>query len=88
MQTGTGRPRRLSDPFLQPAAATTSISTENAISNGIGEWDGKMTLEGTLESLRIQTEQLMELNDDFISESRRWSKRLSAAGSCRRGGTG
>jgi len=42
-----------------------------------GEWDGKLTLEGTLESIRVQTEQLLEINDDFIAEQKRWSKRLS-----------
>ena len=35
-----------------------------------------LTLEGTLESIRLQTEQLLELNDDFIAERRRWSSRL------------
>lgn len=35
-----------------------------------------MSLEGTMESLRVQTEQLLELNDDFLAEQQRWSRRL------------
>ncbi|KAK5135802.1 hypothetical protein LTR08_004629 [Meristemomyces frigidus] len=52
-------------------------------SSSRSEWDGNMTLEGTLESIRVQTEQLLEINDDFIAEQRRWSRKLSATRSQR-----
>lgn len=51
-----------------------SASTDDDQSSFIG--GSTMSLEGTMESLRVQTEQLLELNDDFIAEQRRWSKRL------------
>ena len=31
--------------------------------------DGKMTLEGTLESLRLQTEHLLEANEDMMGRA-------------------
>lgn len=37
----------------------------------------QMSLEGTLESLLVQTEQLLEVNEDFLIENRRWSRRIS-----------
>ena len=36
-----------------------------------------MSLEDTLESLRVQTEQLLEVHDDILAENKRWSHRLS-----------
>ena len=42
-------------------------------------WDGNMTLEGTLECLRVQTEQLLEVHDDFLAENRSWSQQLKLA---------
>ncbi|KAK5736020.1 hypothetical protein LTR17_007691 [Elasticomyces elasticus] len=34
------------------------------------------TLEGTMASLRVQTEQLLEINDDFVAEQKRWNRKL------------
>ncbi|KAK5679920.1 hypothetical protein LTS10_007868 [Elasticomyces elasticus] len=34
------------------------------------------TLEGTMASLRVQTEQLLEINDDFVAEQKRWNMKL------------
>ncbi|KAK3659785.1 hypothetical protein LTR56_001149 [Elasticomyces elasticus] len=35
-----------------------------------------VSLEGTLASLRVQTEQLLEINDDFVAEQKRWNRKL------------
>ncbi|KAI6983207.1 hypothetical protein KC355_g10879 [Hortaea werneckii] len=59
-----------------PAAHSASISNDH---------DNGLSLEGTLESIRVQTEQLLEINDDFAAEQRRWSQRLSLSRSQRGG---
>jgi len=63
------------DPFaLHMGNRSPRQSRDNVYKTG--EWDGSMTLEGTLESIRVQTEQLLEINDDFIADQRRWSLRM------------
>ena len=62
-----------SDPFA-PAKTNGFMSLEDRTQQ---ENNGQLSLEGTLESIRVQTEQLLEINDDFLAEQRRWSSRLS-----------
>ncbi|KAK3072991.1 hypothetical protein LTR53_005803 [Teratosphaeriaceae sp. CCFEE 6253] len=71
------------DPFA-PRSASVPVPT-TPLQKAAGHcpaseqgWHGNspMTLEGTLESIRVQTEQLLEINDDFLAEQRRWSRRL------------
>jgi hypothetical protein len=68
------------DPFRSPTTTTTHGEGASAFGGSRNEEyeddEGRLTLEGTLESIRIQTEQLLEINDDFMAEQRRWSGRL------------
>ena len=54
-----------------------SVTTNTSGKNANGEMGDKMTLEGTLESLRVQTEQLLEVQDDIMAENRRFGAKLS-----------
>jgi hypothetical protein len=63
-------------PPLSPSA---TFRRPKRLSITRGSSSSGLTLEGTLESIRLQTEQLLELNDDFIAERTRWSSRLSHA---------
>lgn len=71
----------IGDPFAPHTNGHHISPHTNGHTNG--DWDGKMTLEGTLESIRVQTEQLLEINDDFIAEQRRWSRNLGTTRSQR-----
>lgn len=62
-----------------PLSPSATFRRPKRLSVSRGSSSSGLTLEGTLESIRIQTEQLLELNDDFISERKRWSSRLSGA---------
>jgi hypothetical protein len=69
----TGSPSTSARPSLSPSA---TFRRPKRLSMSRGSSSSGLTLEGTLESIRLQTEQLLELNDDFIAERRRWSSRL------------
>jgi hypothetical protein len=63
----------------RPLSSSATFTRPKRLSMSRGSSSTGLTLEGTLESIRLQTEQLLELNDDFIAERRRWSSRLSHA---------
>ena len=63
----------------RPLSSSATFTRPKRLSMSRGSSSTGLTLEGTLESIRLQTEQLLELNDDFIAERRRWSSRLSGA---------
>lgn len=63
----------------RPLSSSSTFTRPKRLSMSRGSSSAGLTLEGTLESIRLQTEQLLELNDDFIAERRRWSSRLSGA---------
>jgi len=73
-----------SDPFAPRTNAdpTTSPSRHNSTTTSPAHHSpaAQTTLEGTLASLRVQTEQLLEINDDFIAEQKRWSRKLGLRG--------
>ena len=69
----TDSPSASTRPSLSPSA---TFRRPKRLSMTRGDSSSGLTLEGTLESIRLQTEQLLELNDDFIAERRRWSSRL------------
>merc|ERR1712070_67713 len=77
------------DPFASPSIrahrSAVSGGPSAAHSSYLNDEDNGMSLEGTLESIRVQTEQLLEINDDFAAEQRRWSQRLSLSRSQRGG---
>ncbi|KAI6897173.1 hypothetical protein KC334_g10483 [Hortaea werneckii] len=83
------------DPFASPSirahrspvptASATTAAPAAAHSSYSNDHDNGMSLEGTLESIRVQTEQLLEINEDFAAEQRRWSQRLSLSRSQRGG---
>lgn len=50
-----------------------SFSADDDQNDATGDSFTSMSLEGTMESLRVQTEQLLELNEDFLAEQQRWS---------------
>jgi hypothetical protein len=75
-ETQPGSPSASARPILSPSA---TFRRPKRLSITRGSSSSGLTLEGTLESIRLQTEQLLELNDDFIAERRRWSSRLSGA---------
>lgn len=63
------------DPFRSPIHDSTATGFAHAAQDSaVPVVSG--TIEGTLESLRMQTEQLLEINNDFLNEQRRWSGRL------------
>ncbi|KAK5144233.1 hypothetical protein LTR32_003806 [Rachicladosporium monterosium] len=72
------------DPFAPRTNAdpTTSPSRHNGTTTSPAHHSpaAQTTLEGTLASLRVQTEQLLEINDDFIAEQKRWSRKLGLRG--------
>ncbi|KAK0896170.1 hypothetical protein LTR02_011374 [Friedmanniomyces endolithicus] len=72
------------DPFAPRTNAdpTTSPSRHNRTTTSPAHHSpaAQTTLEGTLASLRVQTEQLLEINDDFIAEQKRWSRKLGLRG--------
>ncbi|KAK4579861.1 hypothetical protein LTR86_000062 [Recurvomyces mirabilis] len=68
------------DPFTSSAAFSPRNSTTFSPSSPSKWREAPMTLEGTLESIRVQTEQLLEINEDFITEQRRWGRRRSGGG--------
>jgi hypothetical protein len=72
----TTTPSASARPPLSPSA---TFRRPKRLSITRGSSSSGLTLEGTLESIRLQTEQLLELNDDFIAERTRWSSRLSHA---------
>jgi hypothetical protein len=58
--------------------ASTTVPDDSTTSGEDTEGpEPQMTLEGTLESIRLQTEQLLEINDDFMAEQQRWTSRLA-----------
>jgi hypothetical protein len=63
----------------RPLSSSATFTRPKRLSLSRGSSSTGLTLEATLESIRLQTEQLLELNDDFIAERRRWSSRLSHA---------
>lgn len=70
---GTQSQGSLADPFRSPSPDEDMLP---GMMMGDSDAHNGLTLEGTLESLRIQTEQLIELNEDFQADQRRWSGRL------------
>ncbi|KAK1056446.1 hypothetical protein LTR74_014924 [Friedmanniomyces endolithicus] len=72
------------DPFASRTNAdpTTSPSRHNGTTTSPAHHSpaAQTTLEGTLASLRVQTEQLLEINDDFIAEQKRWSRKMGLRG--------
>lgn len=82
----------IDDPFTTPGRRSTDASARRPRRDSVPRQPSQksspalpqVTLEGTLESLRVQTEQLLEVNDDIMAESRRWSRRLSGLRSSRR----
>ncbi|KAM3415453.1 Protein ORF73 [Cercospora zeina] len=75
----TGEREELSDnPFRSPTTTVNDETLSQISDSNVREDEVSPVgnLEGTLESLRIQTEQLLEINEDFIAEQHRWSSRL------------
>jgi len=68
------------DPFAPQPSTTYQPATPSRVRRDSGN---NMTLEGTLESLRIQTEQLLEVHDDIQAENDRFRKKMSLAASPR-----
>lgn len=78
------RPSSFDDPFASPSALAARRPLPSTEAYGAGEkTESGLSLEGTLESIRVQTEQLLEINDDFLAEQRRWSTRLGGSRSQR-----
>lgn len=71
---------RLEDPFApQPPRHQPNESNGHSLSispDSTKYSSTQMTLEGTLESLRVQTEQLLEVQDDILADNRRFSQKL------------
>lgn len=71
----------LTTPQVSPklATPTTQIDLQNAASSieSKGDEDVKMTLEGTLECLRVQTEYILECHDDIFEETQRFRRALT-----------
>ncbi|KAK4976810.1 hypothetical protein LTR42_002855 [Elasticomyces elasticus] len=68
------------DPFAPRMNGTMIQTSPQRENNNNTTWAARspthVTLEGTLASLRVQTEQLLEINDDFVAEQKRWDMRL------------
>ncbi|KAK3642445.1 hypothetical protein LTR56_010798 [Elasticomyces elasticus] len=58
-----------------PQIASTEAEDDEEM-NVAPEIPAHATLEGTMASLRVQTEQLLEINDDFVAEQKRWNMKL------------
>ena len=69
----------IEDPFA-PRQSDTAGEPDSFISTTPerpNDDEPKFSLEGTLESLRVQAEQLLEVQDDIIAENRRFSRKLA-----------
>lgn len=63
----------------KPATPTTQVDLQHAASSieSTSDQDVKMTLEGTLECLRVQTEYILECHDDIFEETQRFRRALT-----------
>ena len=72
----------IDDPFApKPNLAPGTIEEPDSFISKTPELpnddEPKLSLEGTLESLRVQAEQLLEVQDDIMAENRRFSRKLA-----------
>ncbi|KAK5113269.1 hypothetical protein LTR62_003606 [Meristemomyces frigidus] len=77
-----------SSPRSSLLASDSSFSLLSSPPHFRERWNGEMTLEGTLKSIRVQAEQLLEINEDFLAEHERWERRRSGGIGRRSGGRG
>jgi hypothetical protein len=67
----------IEDPFAPQPAIDEPDSFISTTPDRPNDDEPKLSLEGTLESLRVQAEQLLEVQDDIMAENRRFSRKLA-----------